>query len=138
MKSANFSDFLSPPPCLHLDKISIIKFMQPPSLRLLPMIPSPPMQTSYLEAPQCCEQDTSHLTEGSLLISLFSQGVFSKASWKHGHFTANIGNLGSSPPCTLSTLLRGFYEWRECGQTFRDCRSETEPACPNSTCPRRS
>ena len=46
MMSTKFSDFLTPP-CLHLDLIYILKFMQPPFLHPLSMT----MQTSYLEDP---------------------------------------------------------------------------------------
>ena len=35
MMSTKFLDFLSPPPCPHLELINTIKFMQPPLLRPL-------------------------------------------------------------------------------------------------------
>ena len=53
MMYAKFSDFLTPPPFLHLDLIYTTIFMQPPLLHLLFHDPPPPlMQTSYLEAPR--------------------------------------------------------------------------------------
>ena len=53
LKSFAFYDPL--PPCPHLDLIYTMKFIQPPSLRLLFHEP-PPMWTSYLDAPQCCSR----------------------------------------------------------------------------------
>ena len=47
-----FGFFCPPPPCPHLELIYALNFTQPPLLHLLfhdP--PSPPMQTSYLDAP---------------------------------------------------------------------------------------
>ena len=104
MTSANFSDFLTPsPPCLHLELIYILKFMQPPLLRPLfhdPLPPCPHLELIYtikftqppllnplLHDPLKCRRHlcmTPYVT-GIIHVTHLNQSVCSRFSW--GKFT---------------------------------------------------